>query len=391
MYRMGKFLMTLIILFFSLNPSTAQEENTTNLWPETKGYLKYLTNATNLNLPISHELLTNQIIHHRVNLTWHFKSDFVFHAGWRNQLFFGEQYKRSPTFGTDLKSLQKDFFSLSYNIIDHKDILLNTTLDRFYLEYYAGNLEVSLGRQRVNWGINTIWNPNDIFNVYSFIDFDYEERPGSDVLLVRYYTGEVSSVEIGMKFHGKKENMVLGGLWKFNKNQYDFQVLGGYANGYWTIGGGWAGNLGNAGWKGETTWFISDFEQQNNAFLVTSAVDYSFQNNTYISGGFLYNRNGSGASSITGLSTFNVSPQNIYPFNLAILITNGYQITPLLNTSLTLVYTPNRNHPVFLGPAVSYSIAQDWDLDVIGQIGFEKGKSYYSPFQSFFLRLKWSY
>jgi hypothetical protein len=381
----------LLLLFLICIEGHTQEEKTPFRGPEIGGYVKYLTNATNLNIPLSQELLTNQIIHHRLNLKWDLHQNLVFHAGWRNQMFFGEQLKINPLFGKELKSAQKDFFSLSANIIDHRDILLNSTLDRFYLEYYWDNLEVSLGRQRVNWGINTIWNPNDIFNVYSFIDFDYEERPGSDAFIIRYYTGELSSIEIAGKYHSDKKKVVLGGLWKFNKSQYDFQVLLGYANGYWAMGSGWAGNLGNAGWKGEATWFLSDLQGLDNAFLITSAVDYSFQNNTYLSGGFLYNKNGSSSASITGLSEFNVSPQNIYPYKFALLITNGFQITPLITTSVTLVYTPNNNHPLFVSPAITYSIAQDWDLDFISQIGFEKGKNYYSPFQAFYLRTKWSY
>ena len=98
-------------------------------------------------------------------------------------------------------------------------------LDRLYLDYVKGNLEVRLGRQRVNWGINTVWNPNDIFNAFTFTDFDYEERPGSDALRVKYYTGFASSIEIAVKAFDRKEDAVGGILWKFNKWNYDFQAL----------------------------------------------------------------------------------------------------------------------------------------------------------------------
>jgi hypothetical protein len=384
--------MVISICFIFVLEAFPQEEKDPILpWPELKGYVKYLSNATSINLPAYEEFLTNQLIHHRLNIRWDVANNLTLHAGWRNQIFFGEQVKASSDFGNILLNGQDDFFSLSTNFVDSESIVFNSTLDRLYAEYYWGNLEISLGRQRVNWGINTIWNPNDIFNTFSFVDFDYEERPGSDVGLLRYYIGEVSSIEVAAKFHGNKEEMVIGGLWKFNSHEYDFQILTGYANGYFALGAGWAGNLGNAGWKGEYTWFVSDLIEVDNTFLITSGVDYSFSNGWYINGGFLFNKNGSGSSSIAELATFNVSAQNIYPYKYAILLTNSYPVTPLSSISLTVVYTPNSLHPMFLSPVVTYSIAQDWDLDFTGQIGLEKNEGYYSPLQAFFLRLKWSY
>jgi hypothetical protein len=62
-----------------------------------------------------------------------------------------------------------------------------------YLDYTAGKWQFRVGRQRINWGVNLVWNPNDVFNSFSYFDFDYEERPGSDAVRVQYYTGTTSS------------------------------------------------------------------------------------------------------------------------------------------------------------------------------------------------------
>ena len=380
----------LLVFLFSA-PTFGQDDSNKIPPPELKGYIKFLSNATNINLPIYEDLLTTQLLHHRLNVRWDLQPNLVFHAGWRNQVFFGEQVELDPTFAERLKEGQNDYFNLSWNLASSEKAVINTTLDRFYLEYYLGELEVSVGRQRVNWGINTIWNPNDIFNTFSFIDFDYGERPGSDAVLVKYYIGDVSSIEVATKIHGDKDKMVVGGLWKFNKSEYDFQVLAGYANRYWTFGNGWAGNLGKAGWKGEWTWFLSDREGTKNTFLITTGMDYSFANGWYINGGYLFNKSADDNSSITGLLSFDVSAQNLYPYKHAILLTNSYPITPLFNAALTLVYTPNKTHPLFINPTLAYSIAQDWDIDFTGQIGFEKGEKYFSPIQAFYLRVKWSY
>ena len=53
-----------------------------------------------------------------------------------------------------------------------------------------------IGRQRINWGVNLAWNPNDLFNAYSLIDFDYQERPGSDAIRFQYYMGDLSVLNL---------------------------------------------------------------------------------------------------------------------------------------------------------------------------------------------------
>ncbi|MCG8318265.1 MAG: hypothetical protein MI921_02070 [Cytophagales bacterium] len=50
-----------------------------------------------------------------------------------------------------------------------------------------------IGKHRINWGKSYVWNPNDVFNAYSFFDFDYEERRGTDALLIKYTTSPFSS------------------------------------------------------------------------------------------------------------------------------------------------------------------------------------------------------
>ena len=50
-------------------------------------------------------------------------------------------------------------------------------------------------------------------------------------------------------------------------------------------------------------------------------------------------------------------------------------------------------HPLFLNPTVTYNLATNWDIDLVGQISFnrEKGRGYVSPVQALFFRLKWSF
>ena len=122
------------------------------------------------------------------------------------------------------------------------------------LKYQKKKLEINIGRQRVNWGVNTIWNSNDLFNAYNFIDFDYIERPGSDVVRIIYTGDNLSSIEFVFMPTSKGRN-VFSGMYRFNKLGYDFQIIGADYYEDIVIGGGWAGNILKAGFKGEMSYF----------------------------------------------------------------------------------------------------------------------------------------
>ncbi len=366
---------------------TAQEKN--GLPIETGGYVKYLGSLFHFDLLGTSDTYTGHLIHHRLNADIALSTGLSFNIGWRNQLYFGELVERSPGFAVGLRSQQNDFLNLSWNPINETSYFLNSTLDRLYLEWYHGDWEVSAGRQRVNWGISNIWNPNDIFNAYSFIDFDYEERPGSDALLVKYYLSATSSIEFSARVWDETSRWILGALYKFNKNQYDYQLLAGLFRDHFVLGGGWAGAIVNTGFKGEWSWFTSTTEPDN--FIATLGLDHVYPGGTYLSFGYLYNHLGALDASVIDLFTFQISAKNIYPYRHALLFQNTFQISPLTNAGYTAVYSPSVGHQVFFGPLFSYSLKNNLDLNFVAQIGLDNSDGFRSPFQSYYLRLKWSY
>ena len=105
-------------------------------------------------------------------------------------------------------------------------MLFNRTIDRASAEYNGGKWDITLGRQRINWGINTVWTPNDIFNTFNYFDFDYEEeRPGSDAARVQYAFTPSSTIELAVS-PGKPANQNIGAvMYRFNKWNYDFQGI----------------------------------------------------------------------------------------------------------------------------------------------------------------------
>ncbi|CAN0327173.1 unnamed protein product, partial [Chrysoparadoxa australica] len=158
-----------------------------------------------------------------------------------------------PYYG-DFIDVNNDYFDLSWMPINNDNLVIHTMIDRLYFEWNKNDWEVSLGRQRINWGMNLAWNPNDLFNAYSFFDFDYEERPGSDALRIRKYTGYASEIDFAIKAGDDIADITTALKYQINKWNYDIQFIGGLMKNNVAIGTGWAGNLWNAGFKGELTY-----------------------------------------------------------------------------------------------------------------------------------------
>ncbi len=127
-------------------------------------------------------------------------------------------------------------------------MLLFTNIDRLWVEYSSDTWNVRAGRQRINWGISTTWNPNDLFNTYNFLDFDYEERPACDAVKFHYEFSGMSFAEFAFSRSAEPvNNVIAAGRYFINRWNYDFQFLGGWYRDQPTLGAGWSGSIGNVG------------------------------------------------------------------------------------------------------------------------------------------------
>ncbi len=134
---------------------------------------------------------------------------------------------------------------MSWNITSGTSYVLNTMIDRAYVDFTAGSLQVRAGRQRINWSQALVWNPNDLFNTYSFFDFDYVERPGSDAVRVTYSTGPSSAAEAVVKLNSENE-VTAAALYRFSILNTDFQFLAGETDEeLFTAGMGGSGAIGS--------------------------------------------------------------------------------------------------------------------------------------------------
>jgi hypothetical protein len=272
-----------------------------------------------------------------------------------------------------------------------------TNIDRAYLSFTHNNLEVIAGRQRINWGTNLVWNPNDIFNTFNYFDFDYVERPGCDALKMQYYTGMASSVQLAWKVDSDNKHTIAG-MYRFNKWNYDFQLLGGVMRDDIVVGAGWSGDIKGAGFNGEATWFVP-YEipkgSDHYSVLVASAgANYTFPNSLYIHASAIYNSDGTTGKAYTGNAIIidrDISAKTLTPSRMEIFGEVAYQITPLIRGTMAGIINPY-DGSAFVGPSVDISLTDNIGLLLIGQLfAGEERTEYGNLGQLLYGRLKWNF
>ncbi|MEO9964655.1 MAG: hypothetical protein ABJF11_02630 [Reichenbachiella sp.] len=332
------------------------------------GYIKYMHTAI---VPAGDStLITDNFLHNRFNYDWYLSDQITFKTSMRNRFFWGELVTTAPTLYSSLGEDQ-GYFDLSILWSNGSNTALHTIFDRMNLTYQKDQLEIIIGRQRVNWGTALIWNPNDIFNTYSFFDFDYEERPGADAVQINYYTGAASSLSLVYALADHIEESTLAVKYKFNTHTYDIQILAGYQDEFLIAGAGWAGDISGAGFKGEGSYFIpKDDDHGETQFVGTVELDYTFTNGIYLQTAYLFNSSGINEKSANYSAFYldrSLSAQTLSPARHNLFFQVSGSLSPILSTAFATMLNP-KDGSLFLGPNFTWSVVENFDFLVAAQL-----------------------
>ncbi|MCF8295060.1 MAG: hypothetical protein K9I34_03260 [Bacteroidales bacterium] len=382
------------MLFIVLTSTSAEAQDSlqAGTW-KIKGYLSY-TNSNSFDSIQNPWSIDNQF-YNRLNINYFYK-DFKLDAAMRNRLIYGNSMLLIPDYAHSL-SKDQGILDLSWNLIQEKNLVFNAFVDRLNLQYKKEHLEIQLGRQRINWGMTFVWNPNDIFNSYSYFDFDYEEKPGSDAIRINYYTGPASSVEIAAKLDSAGQTTAAL-KWLINHRGYDLQLIGGIMNQTdYVAGFAWAGNIKQIGFKGEASYFIPFKKLDSRVLEASISLDYAFPNNLYLLTQVLYCDFGSNVPMNNFneyySSTLNAKYLSFTDWNLFAQL--SYPINPLVSLSAAGIYYPGI-HGYFIHPMLTYNISENLDAALLlqyfrGEFPDALGDTHLQQFNFAFFRLKWSF
>ncbi len=336
------------------------------------------------------DIANDNLIHNRLNLKLFPHKNLTFAVEARTRIFTGESIEASPIY-SELLDIDNGLVDMSWVLVDEPALIMLTQLDRAWLEWSNAEWEIRLGRQRINWGTNLFWNSNDLFNVYSIVEFDYEERPGSDALRVQRHFKDMSSLEFAFSAGDEDDEQIAALMYRFNKKQYDFQVL--IAEWYddHVVGVGWAGNLWQAGFKGETSVFVPT-EEGRTSVSTSISVDYVFANQLFLTGGLLYNNAEEEVSILTVQNPFErpLSAKRLMPNEFSAIISGSIPITPIFSSSLTAIYGTG-TQAVFIMPSLGYSMSDNWELGLFGQSFWYEQPSLENIGNGVFVRVKGSF
>jgi hypothetical protein len=390
-FKMKK-LKIIILLLIIVNTAKSQEKTIfSNM--ELNGYVKYMNTA--MFNSVDSVWLVDNLIHNRLNYNWYMSDKLTFALGMRNRFIYGDLVKFMPDYANTLKEDNGYLNFLTNNITDGDSYVLNSTFDRAYFELNLDKWAVTLGRQRINWGQSFAWNPNDIFNSYSFYDFDYEERPGSDALRVQYFPSYTSVAEGAVKID-KDNNITAAALYRFNKWSYDIQFMGGIIDtSDYVIGAGWSGSIKDLSFNGELSYFHPQEKSADSTgiVIISAGLSYMFGNSLNI----MFEGNYNGYFDKLNLNSFN----DFYFIPLSVKATSyskfswfgqiSYPIHPLLNGTIAVMYFPSLGNGYFLMPSLAYSVSDNFEFALYGQRFEGSFGGNYDKMTMLFMRFRYSF
>ncbi|NIT61434.1 MAG: hypothetical protein GWN00_36085 [Aliifodinibius sp.] len=334
----------------------------------------------------------DNILHHRIESDWTLSEHFEFRADLRTRLLNGYTVNNTP--GLDqFYEQDPNYFDLSWVWFHTDHSLMHSTIDRIHASYINGPWSIQAGRQRVNWSRTMAWSPNDLFNNYAFLDFDYEERPGVDALTAQYSWSYASSAEAGIRLGDSWQESVVAGMVRLSLKSYDIQFIGGHYLNHLTVGTGWAGYLGDAGFKGEISYFHPEdtFLEQSGHITATTGIDYMLSSGWYLQGELLYNGGYNQQGNPLNTLVQPPSADNLFIAKSGFLLNGSYQIHPLINGNISFMSSFDRS--IFIAiPQITFSVTENVDLLLLSQL--LKGSVFRQAVETpnlFFFRLKWSY
>jgi len=346
----------------------------------------------------------DNLLHGRLNVRWYPGGNFTLGLELKTRLYAGDSAGEIRE-SAEGYTFSKPYFDWSVGIIEEDNIVWTGDIDRCWLDWYSGSLQITVGRQRIAWGTNTVWNPVDLFNPSSPLDFDNEEKPGSDGARAQYYLGPTSKIEFAYT-PGKDDSdeSTAALLIMLNRWEYDFFFISGIKRGETVFGTAWAGNIMGGGFTGEILYSIPGEEKiwqvdestsiitDDNPYLTASVSgNYTFKNSLSLQADFLYNERGT-TGDAGGMNLYQSFLQgDLTPARWSLAGQISRDLHPLVRSTLMGLYNPN-DKSWYFGPTVSWSVITNLDFTALGLIfGGDEGTEFGDNSEILMLRLKWSF
>jgi len=257
---------------------------------------------------------------------------------------------------------------LDWTVRESGSLLWRNELDRLNVRFALPMADVVIGRQAISWGVGRFWTPSDLFVAFSPTEIDQEFKTGVDAATIKIPLGASAQIEtVYAAFDEDFRRQSVGVRGQRTIGNFDLGVMGGKFFHDFVTGPFFDGEIRGIGVRGEFTFTHntdSDSAERRTFFRGVTSVDYRFANSLYLLGEYYYN--GFGAEDpedyTRRLASERFARNEVFNVGLHYLGgTLGYEVHPLVNTSLTGLWNLT-DQSALIGPLVVVSLSDEADL-----------------------------
>lgn len=363
-----------VIASHATEDSPANQCQEDDLTLDTKGYIKTFASASETVFGENYFL---DLTRARFDLGLRYKKHIAFRAVYDQEALLGD-YLRTQEF-KQVKDLEsKDFLDLDWTLLDRKNIFWRHRLYRAYGQYKSEKISLTAGRQRIAWGTGRLWNPTDLFNPVDPLQLEQDEKRGVDALSFDWFFDDFSFLNLVYAPQRSREDLKAGARLKTSLEDWDLSFMGGRFEEDKVIGGDFSTTLFEGGLRGEMT-YTRNSTDNNDFFRFVFSYDYTFENSLYFLLEYFYNGGNLPVFDLTSFLQDGIATvrKNFFGLNI------GYDITPLIRAETLFIWDVD-GKSTFIWPKLIWSVAQNLDATLSGQIYHGNEDSEFGPFSNLY-------
>jgi len=276
-------------------------------------------------------------------------------------------YHSAPLF-FDIQTTRnkRQVVDLTWNPVNQPKYSVIHFVDRLHLDQSLGFADIVIGRQRIAWGTGRIWNPTDLFNPINPTSFAKIEKDGVDAVLTKLTFGDFTDLTLVYNPQEGWNTSNAGFRFRTNYAQYDISIVGGHFDKRVVMGGDFAGNLFQAGLRGEGILSADRHNLSSSFAKYILGIDYQFTSKLY--GLMEYHFNGEGAKDKLAYDLLRLARgETINVGRDYLALQASYLVHPLVNTMLSYMRNLD-DKSQFVGLLVSCSVTDELAVALGGQL-----------------------
>lgn len=298
----------------------------------------------------------------------------------------------------------------AWNWVEENDARVFLTADRLDVKYAFSSVDITLGRQAVNFSQAYFWNPLDVFVPFDPSAFDRDYKTGVDALRMDINLGSFSSLAV-VGAPGRKLDIGYGSegtevraegfgddLWyasalmaryRTTLSDWDISLQAGKVYGGYQAGAGCSGEAGPLGFRGEAAYFSARGESTavipdagypgglrpvdlvEDHFSLVLGVDHRFDSSLYLNFEYFFNGAADDGDLAKGVLKTAIGETLSLSEHLA-GIQVSYEFHPLLTGQASWIFSLS-DASSLLSPTMTFSVADEADFIAGATISYGEG------------------